>query len=97
MVHAYVHLPLNTVHACARLTLVCAHASNHRSVRHLALVATNKAQAKSGKRFERFELLCVGTQVAAFLPPPPPLTPSSSNNSWWLVHSGANSAWHSGV
>ena len=29
MVHAYAHLPLNIVHACARLTLVCAHASNH--------------------------------------------------------------------
>ena len=31
MAHAYAHLPLNTVHACARSTLVCAHASNHRS------------------------------------------------------------------
>ena len=31
MAHTYAHLPPNTVHACARLTLVCAHASNHGS------------------------------------------------------------------
>ena len=29
MAHTYAHLPPNTEHACARLTLVCAHASNH--------------------------------------------------------------------
>ena len=33
MAHTYAHLPPNTVHACARLTLVCAHASNHGAVR----------------------------------------------------------------
>ena len=31
MAHTYAHLPPNTAHACARLTLVCAHASNHGS------------------------------------------------------------------
>ena len=33
MAHTYAHLPPNTAHACARLTLVCAHASNHGSDR----------------------------------------------------------------
>ena len=31
MAHTYAHLPPDTAHACARLTLVCAHASNHGS------------------------------------------------------------------
>ena len=31
MAHTYTHLPPNTAHACAHLTLVCAHASNHGS------------------------------------------------------------------
>ena len=31
MAHTYAHLPPDAAHACARLALVCAHASNHGS------------------------------------------------------------------
>ena len=77
MAHTYAHVPPNTAHACARLTLVCAHASNHgsaqdrraRAVRHSAPRGPPSARLATNTRPLRRN---PGPRVPAFVPMPRP-------------------------
>ena len=66
MAHTYAHLPPNTAHTCARLTLVCAHASNHGSgVRAwhstVACAQTDHGQHSSPRHFVGGRGACLGS------------------------------------